>query len=231
MGTADDVLKRIVNVRGGTLAEFKERNNSDPRVVRNRLLAVILLFNYWEEREGEEADELVISKLNCSPEFMTRAETLVETDEEFAKQLHEIDGEAFPAPEPAAEVTQTNPVKKPDKVVDPPGPSPEVLKFVNAVTEICEITPAELESAESGPHHRHLVRARDVLFLILNKHLGLTQEETGAVLGRTSDDVSNAMTRMARPGGARRELLQTVCQRFNISYLQLLSKLGRKSHQ
>ncbi len=102
MTTSDDVLRKIIELRGGTLAEFRERHNTDPHVQRNRHLAVILLGNHW----GDRRDGRIAIKLDCSPAFMEQALRLTDNDREFCDQLERLEPELFEGRKKEPEVPQ-----------------------------------------------------------------------------------------------------------------------------
>lgn len=88
MKTAADVLQKIVEVRGGDIADLRNRHNTDPAVVRNRLLAVVLLADLF----GKSDDDRILSILDCLPATVRLARQLVANDAKFIAQLADLRG-------------------------------------------------------------------------------------------------------------------------------------------
>ena len=84
------------------------------------------------------------------------------------------------------------------------------------LAEVPKITRDELSSIYPDVS-RDVVRARDVIIVILHALTGADAETISAPAGRLRQDVANAFKRMRDPNdSARRDLLKRVCDRLEI---------------
>ena len=208
MRTADDVLKSILEVRGGTLAEFQDRHNQDPRVVRSRLLAVPLLGEHW----GSKKDDRILSKLNCSPAFVELAYKMDGEDAEFQKQLDEI-GKRTTAKEltPSAQVPGNAPKKGGDA-----DESPEALLFRIAR----EHYGMERERLLGHKNQRESAVVRRLLALIAKLHFSMSSGQISRLLGCGQDTAEKMIREVSYDylyDKNFRMVVGFVCKEFDIS--------------
>jgi|GEM_PF-5386023 hypothetical protein len=224
MKSSDDPLKKILKVRKGTLGEFRERNSPDERIIRNRLLAVPLLRGYWAGKEKGEVDGLIMQKLNCGPQHLERASTLLQTDPEFREQLDTIMGVKKRPPKPLKR--DKSPDSKPTDKDPDDDLEPRVVRLIKAAARLGGTS---VEAVRSLLPNTELARVRDVILATLTKQFGYSQTDAAQILNkcRTNEDTIRAMSRMRPPDEERLALLRQVCEELMFDYPTLLSEITK----
>ncbi len=207
--TSEDVFVRIVEERRVTTDQLRDRNNPDPRVVRSRQIAVILLGRYWKNPR----DEKIAAKLGCSMSFVEQAIRLAAEDTGFQADLA-VFGCSNVAESENSGLEEKSVSAQPKQALS----SLQKLKLIAKTEFHYEWASLFVNTQTTG-----VARARRTLMLIGRDYLSMTRDQLAEALNTNVSTVDKAVQVMSDDVDHDAEIRRRVagiCKRHNIEFVR-----------